>query len=200
MAVQSKGSPASKKDKTTGVPPRPAASASLEAKLAKLGLHRPMDCALHMPLRYEDETVVVPVADAPPGEVTQVEVLIDDVTVQFRPRRQLVVRCHDDSGPLVLRFINFYGSQTKQFESARDMQRSVRLFGEVRAGFFGDEMVHPRVRVVTERGGNEELPDRLTPVYPTTAGLSQVALRKKICKSLGEVDLSSTLPPEFGAG
>ena len=171
-----------------------AAKDALKAKLAKLGLHRAIDCALHLPLRYEDETVVTPVAEAPPGEVTQVEVRVDEVTVQFRPRRQLVVRCHDDSGPLILRFINFYGSQTKLFESARDLGRQVRLFGEVRAGFFGDEMVHPRVRVLAEEGAKAALPDRLTPVYPTTAGLSQVALRKIICKSLDQVDLSSTLP------
>nr|ACX33914.1 putative ATP-dependent DNA helicase RecG [uncultured prokaryote AT3] len=166
----------------------------LQAKLAKLGLHRAIDCALHLPLRYEDETVVVAVADAPFGEVTQVEVTVDEVTVQFRPRRQLVVRCHDDSGPLVLRFINFYGSQTKQFEGARDLNRRLRLFGEVRAGFFGDEMVHPRVRLVAEN--HAELPDRLTPVYPTTAGLSQAALRKIIGKSLAQVDLSPTLPAD----
>jgi len=174
---------------------KPAADRnSLTARLARLGLHRAIDCALHLPLRYEDETVVVPVAEAPPGEVTQVEVTVDDVKVQFRPKRQLVVRCHDDSGPLVLRFINFYGSQTKQFESARDLSRRVRLFGEVRAGFFGDEMVHPRVRVVAGEGDKAALPDRLTPVYPTTAGLSQAALRKIICKSLDQVDLSPTLP------
>ena len=172
---------------------------SLKARLARLGLHRPIDCALHLPLRYEDETVIVPVAEAPAGEVTQVEVVIDDVHVQFRPRRQLVVRCHDDSAPLVLRFLNFYGSQTKQFESARDLARRVRLFGEVRAGFFGDEMVHPRVRVVAATGDSSALPDRLTPVYPTTAGLSQVALRKIICKALTEVDLSPTLQDEGGA-
>ena len=169
---------------------------ALKSKLAKLGLHRAIDCALHLPLRYEDETVVVRVADAPPGEVTQFEVSIDDVNVQFRPRRQLVVRCHDDSGPLVLRFLNFYGSQTKQFEGARDLHRRVRLFGEVRAGFFGDEIVHPRVRVLVEDGSKAALPDRLTPVYPTTAGLSQVALRKIICKSLAQVDLSPTLPAD----
>ena len=167
---------------------------SLVAKLARLGLHRAIDCVLHLPLRYEDETVVVPVAEAPPGEVTQVEVTVDEVTVQFRPRRQLVVRCHDHSAPLVLRFLNFYGSQTKQFESARDLGRRIRLFGEVRAGFFGDEMVHPRVRVLTSDTGLAELPDHLTPVYPTTAGLSQVALRKIICRSLDQVDLSPTLP------
>ena len=177
--------------------PRPSAEKNaLAGKLAKLGLQRAIDCALHLPLRYEDETLVVQVAEAPPGEVCQVEVIIDAVTVQFRPRRQLVVRCRDASAPLVLRFLNFYGSQTKQFENARDAGRAVRLFGEVRPGFFGDEMVHPRVRVLASEGADAALPDRLTPVYPTTAGLSQAALRKLIGKSLSQVDLAPTLPAD----
>ena len=77
----------------------------------------------------------------------QVEAEVRDVLVQFRPRRQLVARVADSSGELVLRFLNFYGSQIKQLERARDDGRTVRLFGEIRHGFLGAEMVHPRYRV-----------------------------------------------------
>jgi ATP-dependent DNA helicase RecG len=176
-------------------PGRPAGkpASTLTAKLAKLGLHRPIDCALHLPLRYEDETVVYPVAEAPVGEPVQVEVEVVDVSVQFRPRRQLVVRTRDDSGPLVLRFLNFYGSQTKQFEAARDNGTRLRLYGEMRGGFLGDEMVHPRIKLVDPAA---PLPDRLTPVYPTTAGLAQSAIRKVVARALEQVDLSPILPPE----
>ena len=176
---------------------KPAAKSTahdtLKARLAKLGLHRPIDVVLHMPLRYEDETRVYPVTGAPVGVPVQVMVDVTDVTVQFRPRRQLVVRTRDASGPLVLRFLNFYGSQTKQFESARDCGTRLRLFGEVRQGFFGDEMVHPRVKPVRD---GEPLPDRLTPVYPTTAGLSQAALRKVFREMAPQVDLSALLPAD----
>ena len=34
-------------------------------KLAKLNLHTLWDLALHLPLRYEDETHITPIADAP---------------------------------------------------------------------------------------------------------------------------------------
>ncbi len=112
------------------------------------------------------------------------------MSVQFRPRRQLVVRVEDESGDLVLRFLNFYGSQTKQLERARDDGRKLRLFGEIRPGFLGAEMVHPRYRVV---GDNEALPQALTPVYPTTAGLSQNVLRKLIAPALAQADLSELL-------
>jgi ATP-dependent DNA helicase RecG len=163
---------------------------AIKARLAKLGLARRDDLVLHLPLRYEDETRVTLIADAPPGLPVQFEAEVLDVSVQFRPRRQLVARVADASGELTLRFLNFYGSQTKQLETARDNGRRLRIFGEVRHGFLGPEMVHPRYRSVDV---DEALPQSLTPVYPTTAGISQNALRKLIGKALGEVDLSELL-------
>ncbi len=163
---------------------------ALAEKLRKLGLVRADDLVLHLPLRYEDETALVAIADAPWGEPVQVEARVVDVSVQFRPRRQLVARVHDDragSGELTLRFLNFYGSQTKQLETARDSGRPLRLFGEVRQGFLGPEMVHPRYRVVDV---DAPLPAALTPVYPTTAGVSQAALRKLIAAALQDADLA----------
>jgi ATP-dependent DNA helicase RecG len=85
-----------------------------------------------------------------------------------------------------LRFLNFYPSQVKQFEAGR----RVRLFGEVRPGFFGDEMVHPKYRMVRK---DTPLATSLTPVYPTTAGLSQAALRDMIAGMLDTLALEDTL-------
>ena len=41
--------------------------------LVKLGLTRPIDLALHLPLRYEDETRITRLMDARDGEVVQFE-------------------------------------------------------------------------------------------------------------------------------
>jgi len=164
------------------------AAPALAEKLAKLGLVRPDDLVLHLPLRYEDETRCFTIGEAPWGEPVQVEARVVDVSVQFRPRRQLVARVRDAAGDeLVLRFLNFYGSQTKQLEAARDSDRPLRLFGEIRSGFLGPEMVHPRYRVVDAEA---PLPAALTPVYPTTAGVSQAALRKLIAAALQDADLA----------
>ena len=82
--------------------------------LARLGLTRDIDLALHLPLRYEDETTLQRLADARDGQMVQVEATVADSRVEFRPRRQLVVRLRDDDGEaLVLRFLNFYPSQHK---------------------------------------------------------------------------------------
>ena len=162
------------------------AASGLKTKLLKLGLGRNIDLALHLPLRYEDETSITPIAEAPDGVALQLQVNVLAVSVQYRPRRQLVVRAADPSGEITLRFLNFYGSQLKQFESLLDAGKCLRLFGETRSGFFGVEMVHPRYRVV---GADEPLPLALTPVYPTTAGVSQSALRRLIAVALNAVDL-----------
>ena len=176
--------------------PKPKAPSALRDKLRKLGLVRPVDLVLHLPLRYEDETEVLAVAHAPAMLPVQVEVRVLDVSVEFRPRRQLVARTADASGELVLRFLNFYGSQVKQLERARDEDLPLRVFGELRHGFFGAEMVHPRYRAVSE---DAPLPQALTPVYPTTAGVSQAALRKLIESALAETPLPELLDPAWCA-
>ncbi len=166
----------------------PGATPTTAAKLATLGIRTPADLVLHLPLRYEDETRLTAIADLRPGIAAQVEAEITESAVQFRPRRQLVVRVQDaGGGELVLRFLNFYGSQLKQLAAGRRL----RIFGEPRGGFLGDEMVHPRYRLVAE---GEPLPEAMTPIYPSTAGLSQLALRKCIDLALQEADLGETLP------
>jgi ATP-dependent DNA helicase RecG len=77
-------------------PPSPSppirASEALCKKLAKIGLHSEADLLVHLPLRYEDETRVTPVARAPWGEPVQVEVVVQSNEIQLHPRRQMVVR------------------------------------------------------------------------------------------------------------
>ncbi|MDR1368080.1 MAG: DEAD/DEAH box helicase, partial [Candidatus Accumulibacter sp.] len=165
---------------------------ALKAKLRKLGLLRLDDLVLHLPIRYENETELTKIADAVWGTPVQIEVGVIDVSIQYRPRRQLIVQAADSSGEIVLRFLNFYASQTRQFEQAREGARKMRIFGELRPGFFGPEMIHPRCRSV---GENEALPRALTPVYPTTAGVSQAALRRLIAQAIQKTDLSDCIDP-----
>jgi len=166
------------------------AAAKLEDKFARLGLRSDMDFVLHLPMRYEDETQVVSMRDAAfrGGSMVQVEGLVTECDIQYRPRRQLVVTIADDSAQVVLRFLNFYGSQTKQLAPGT----RVRARGELRHGFFGAEMVHPGYKVINE---GAPLPTSLTPVYPAGDGISQAMLRKAISGALNKVDWQDTLSP-----
>jgi ATP-dependent DNA helicase RecG len=159
-------------------------------KLAKLGIHNRFDLVLHLPLRYEDETRVTQIGALAHGVSTQVEGEIIHNEVTFRPRRSLICQLQDNSGVLHLRFLNFYPSQQKQLE----VGKKIRALGEVRMGYFGMEMVHPKCRVA---GESTPLKQALTPVYPTTAGLPQASLSKHIQAALNELELPDTLPAEL---
>jgi ATP-dependent DNA helicase RecG len=163
---------------------------TLAARLARLGLRTDADYVLHLPLRYEDETRITALADARPGVAAQFEVEVTDSEIAYRPRRQLLARVRDGSGALLLRFLNFYPSQQKALQPGARL----RIFGELHEGYLGPEIIHPRFHVV---GADEPLPERLTPVYPTTAGLGQATLRRLVDKALARADLGDTLAPEL---
>ena len=172
--------------------PSPAATADKplsapQKALRKLGLVRPIDLALHLPLRYEDETRIVRLRDARDGDTVQIEGEVTHQEVTFRPRRQLLVSLNDGTDTVVLRFFNFYPSQQKQMA----VGTRIRARGELRGGFAGLTMMHPTVRAA---GG--ALPQALTPIYPTVAQLPQPYLRKAVLAGLAQADLSETVPPE----
>jgi ATP-dependent DNA helicase RecG len=157
------------------------------ARLAKLGIRCEQDLLLHLPLRYEDDTRLTPIAQARPGSQVQVEGVVRQHEVVARGRRSLLVEIHDDSGSLTLRFFNFYGSQLKQFAAGQ----RIRASGEARGGLFGLEIVHPRYRVVRE---GTALPGTLTPVYPAGAGIGQASLRASVLSAVGRMRLAETIP------
>ena len=165
--------------------PRKELSAPQKA-MHKLGLVRDIDLALHLPLRYEDETRIVTLAEVREGQQAQIEAVVTHQEVSFRPRRQLIVTVDDGTDTCTLRFFSFYGSQQK----ALAVGNRIRVRGEVKGGFMGRTMLHPSFRAA---GGS--LPTALTPIYPTVAGLPQPYLRKAVLSGLARADLSDTFAP-----
>ncbi len=170
--------------------PAPAPESGPRRAMRRLGLETDVDLALHLPLRYEDETRLTPIAQARDGDLVQIEGTVLDARVEQRSRPQLVVRLGDGEGKsdLVLRFLHFYPSHRKAFAPGE----RVRVRGEVRGGFFGREMVHPTFKVVR---ADTPLPQTLTPVYPSSAQLPQAYLRKAIASALQFARLDEVLPP-----
>lgn len=164
-----------------------AFSKPLIAGLAKLGITNLQALLLHLPLRYIDETHITAIRDLRMGESAQVEGEIVHAEVSYKPRKALIARLEDASGQLTLRFLNFYPSQI----AALKVGNKLRVYGEVRSGFFGYEMVHPSCKAVGQR---TEVAETLTPVYPTVAGLTQPNLRKAIGIALTQDGLAETLP------
>ena len=52
---------------------------------------------LHLPLRYDDETRLYPISEAPEGAPALVEGVVIDNAVKYRPKRQLVCTVEDAS-------------------------------------------------------------------------------------------------------
>ena len=178
---------------------KPTSTAQIKAvqtPLSRLGLDTPAALALHLPMRYEDETTIVNIAQAIVALETsavQTQGHVIRCEVQFRPRRQLVVLIADETDELTLRFLNFYPSQQKQMAVGMHL----RVRGDLRQGYFGPEMVHPTVKVCLP---DAPLSKELTPIYSTIAGLGQATLRKAIEKGLKEPELKNFLEEIFTPG
>jgi len=165
--------------------------------LEKLGIATLQDLLFHLPLRYQDRTHITPIGALFPGSEALIEGEVRVCDIVFGKRRSLMARVQDNTGIITLRFYHFNAAQKLQLVPGV----RVRCYGETRRGASGVEMYHPEYRVVDE---NTPLPvnEALTPIYPTTEGVTQPALRKLMTQALTFLDTNppSDLLPQENAG
>lgn len=161
---------------------------ALAEKLARLGVHRIEDLLFLLPLRYEDRTALFRLGSLSPGMrcLASGKVLLAEAV--YRGRRSLLVRLGDGTGQLTLRFFHFSKQQQAQFRTGVE----VSVYGDVRPGPAGPEMVHPEYRIL-KAGESPVLGDALTPVYPATEGVQQGRLRNLTAQAL---NLVQSAPPD----
>jgi ATP-dependent DNA helicase RecG len=158
----------------------PGVGPALIGRLALLGISRPADLLLHLPLRFEDRSRVHTIGSLREGQAALIRGRIEATELGQGRRRALLVSLADTSGALTLRFFHFRPAQAQQLRPGVWLE----CYGEVRSGPFRVEMVHPEYRVLPD-GADEPLPQAtLTPVYPSTAGLTQATLRRLIGAAL----------------
>lgn len=162
----------------------------LAVRLEKLGLVRDWDFVLHLPLRYEDETRILPIGSLTTGASVQIEGTVTDQRFTRTSRgQQFIATITDQSGEITARFIHYYPSVQKQLA----VEQRVRLYGEPREGFYGGlEFVHPRIK--SGKTLDEALPQALTPIYPAGEGIQQRWLRKRIDRALLDLDIVDPVP------
>ncbi len=163
-------------------------------RLAKIGITSVRDLLFHLPLRYQDRTRLVPIADLKPGAEALVEGEIKDAGIGYGRRRSLKVRLADASGSagILLRFFHFSRNQAAALKPGGRL----RCFGEVRHGPQSLEMVHPEY----QHCDRDELPpleNTLTPIYPTTEGLQQSSWRLLTDQALVLLDQDNAMPEEW---
>jgi len=157
--------------------PKSIFTPSQTIKLRKLQITFIFDLLLHLPTRYQNQTKIESIKSIVPGTPAQIEGVITQSTVNYGPRKNLIVIIADSSDSIQLRFINFYPSQIKDLSEGK----KIRVFGEVKSNLFLNEMIHPQYKILNE---DEPLPETFSPIYPTTTGLSQKLLCKLIKKSI----------------
>ena len=150
-----------------GVGPRMA------EKLAEAGIAQVEDLLFHLPLRYQDRTRITPIGALQAGADVVVEGEIRVCDIAFGRRRSLLCRIQDYSGTLSLRFFHFTAAQKRNLAQGR----RIRCYGEVRRGASGFEIYHPEYQLLADED-NTPVEEALTPIYPTTAGISQNSWRK----------------------
>jgi ATP-dependent DNA helicase RecG len=170
---------------------------AMAEKLAKVGLENLQDVLFHLPLRYQDRTRVVPIGALRPGQDAVIEGVVSGADIAMGKRRSLLVRLGDGTGSLSLRFYHFSNAQKEALKRGTHL----RCYGEARPGASGLEIYHPEYRALT---GDEVVPveQNLTPIYPTTEGLTQQRLRQlsqQALAMLGPRSLPDWLPRELAS-
>ncbi|WP_395339488.1 ATP-dependent DNA helicase RecG [Ningiella sp. W23] len=157
--------------------------AKVAEKLAKLGLRNLQDVVFHLPLRYEDRTRLYQVAQLHSYLHVTVQGEVQSADIKYGRKRMLIVKLHDGTGSISLRFFHFSAAQLKGFSTGQ----TIRAFGEVRAGSSGMEMAHPEYKIISD-SSDEGMEETLTPVYPTTEGVNQLTLRKLTKQALTQLE------------
>jgi ATP-dependent DNA helicase RecG len=161
-------------------------------KLAKLAIVSVQDLLFHLPHRYEDRTRIYPISDLQPHLHTSIQGEVMSCDIQFGRKRMLVVRLSDGTGTVTLRFFHFSASQKNNLE----IGATIRCFGEVKAGKYGLEIMHPEYKAIN-LDNPQALQESLTPVYPATEGIKQITLRnltEQALKLLSKGGLAELLP------
>ena len=167
---------------------------AIKNKLAKLGINKQSDLLFLLPTRYEDRTKLKKIGALIPDEEVLIEGRVLLCSIVYRGRRMMIVQLSDDTGMLTMRFFTFSKYQAQNL--SRDTV--VRCYGKTRKTASGIEMIHPQYQVIDPESP-APLSKRLTPVYPTTKGLSQTKLRQIVNASLKEQlkNIEEILPDEI---
>lgn len=162
---------------------------SLQQKLANIHIESVLDLLFHLPLRYQDRTRLTPINHLRSGVDVVIEGEITGNAILFGRRRSLLVKMHDGTGQINLRFFHFSAAQ----KNSLSIGKRVRCFGEARWGKAGLEIYHPEYKVLND---GELLPmeEFLTPVYPATEGLHQGRMRSLMDQAFLLLKKSRALP------
>ena len=155
--------------------------------LAKLNIATIFDLLFHLPIRYNDRTVITDIANIQCNTDVQITGRVYNAKVVFGRRRMMTAVLRDDTGEITLRFFHF---SNRQLQGLADGKRLL-CFGEPRRIGKRIEMIHPQYRILQEND-SIQLSDRLEPVYSTVKGLQQKRLQNLVDNALKWAEKQNT--------
>ena len=148
--------------------------------LGKLGIFTLGDLIGWFPRRYEDRRETRPISSLIPGETACVAAMIasEPKVSHIRKGMDLVkVRAVDDTGALDVTFFN-----QSWLKNQLRVGETYIFYGRAEGSLLRKTMAGP----VVEPEGRQEFTGRIVPVYPLTAGVSQLLLSRAIRQGLDE--------------
>ena len=145
--------------------------------LEKLGITTLRDLISYFPRSYEDRTLTRPIRDLTEGENVCVRAMIAaDPTAHRIPGGRTIVRTRavDETGVLDIVFFN------------QEYRKNSLHRGEIYI-FYGKvegQRRHQLVNPLLEPEGHRQLTGRIMPIYPLTAGISQLMLTQAVRQGL----------------
>ena len=146
--------------------------------LGKLGIATLRDLISYFPRAYDDRTQLRRIADLVPGETAGVAAMVASPPTVTHVRRGLdlvKLRAVDDTGTLDVTFFN----QAWLKNNLRQGETYV-FYGRAEGSLLRHQMANP----VVEPEGRREVTGRIVPIYPLTAGVSQLILSRSIRQGL----------------
>lgn len=151
----------------------------IATRLEKLQIKTLQDILFHLPSKYVDRTRLHPLSTLRIDDTVVIEAIIEKTSVIPKPKRNLIVKIRDSSGSAELRFFHFNINQQQQFKPGM----MVRCFGQVRLSRTGVQFIHPEYKVFAP-GQILPVEEYLTPIYPTTEGISQKLLQSLVQQTI----------------
>ena len=148
--------------------------------LGKLGIATLRDLISYFPRAYDDRRETRKISELIPGESACVAAMIASAPTLAHIRKGMdliKVRAVDETGVLDLTFFN-----QSWLKNSLQVGQTYLFYGKAEGSLLRKSMASP----IVEREGLGERTGRIVPIYPLTAGLSQLFLSRTIRQALDE--------------
>lgn len=156
---------------------------ALASKLAKCGILTVHDLLFHLPYRYQDRTRITAIQDLRSNDWSVIAGHVCKTEIKYGKKMMLNCYIEDKTGIIKIRFFHF----NKQQINALNNSSKIQVFGEVREFNGHLEMIHPEYQLLNDES-NFQVNETLTPIYPTTQGLTQTRLRQLVTTALNHCE------------